>query len=120
MRDGKDWVFIVHTDILYGVAVGRNTVSDGITNAYIPARSVFKEVVCPICQLRGVMCQEVERRPSLAVTRNDNDCPVKSTLVCQRCPQFLDMAVHPTLFPLICMLWTSPAPATFHTRTRRK
>ncbi|URD77902.1 hypothetical protein MUK42_01869 [Musa troglodytarum] len=96
MRDGKDW------------------------RLFSSFRVVTLVQVCPICQLRGVMCQEVERRPSLAVTRNDNDCPVKSTLVCQRCPQFLDMAVHPTLFPLICMLWTSPAPATFHTRTRRK
>lgn len=58
--------------------------------------------------------------PSLVVTWKDRAWPLRLELLCQFWPQFLDIACHPVFDPLIETEWTSPAPATFVTRTRLK
>lgn len=46
--------------------------------------------------------------------------PLRTELLCQFWPQFLDMVCHPVREPLMETEWMSPAPATLVTRTRMK
>ena len=76
--------------------------------------------VWPNCQPRGAALLLVTVRPSLAVTWKESAWPSRNALLCQFCPQFLDMGCHPVREPRMETDRTSPAPATLVTSTRLK
>ncbi|CAA7389706.1 unnamed protein product [Spirodela intermedia] len=78
------------------------------------------EKVWPNFQSAGATFQEVEVRWSLPVMRKEMDCPTRTALDCQFCPQLRLIGIHPVLEPFTLTRSTSPAPATFVMSTRLK